>query len=406
MNYKITPPENLSGQAVSVSTSKSMENRAAIIKAISGLDISHDYNPQDCDDVRVMKQALQRTAGRIDLENCGTAMRFLTAYYASTPNTYVILDGNDRMKQRPIWPLVTKLKKLGANITYCGEVGYPPIRITGKTLSGGALTFKDSLSSQYISALMMITPKLSDKLEITFQTAQKSRPYIELTASMMKKAGAELTLSPDKVVVENKPYKNPDFEIESDWTAVSYWYSLATISNCEIEIESIPYVSLQGDRKVSEIYSLLGVKSEWDDGRLKIIPGGPRSVKALMLDLQDNPDIAQTLMVTCACIGVPFTFVGLSSLHIKETDRLEAMQKELRKFGIDLAVGSDWASWIGNKIDPDKGPIKTYCDHRMAMAFAPAAFIYPGMEIENVQVVSKSYPRFWEELKSQGFRLE
>lgn len=253
---------------------------------------------------------------------------------------------------------------------------------------------------------MMITPKLSDKLEITFQTVQKSRPYIGLTASMMKKAGAELTLSPDKVVVENKPYMNPDFEIESDWTAVSYWYSLATISNCEIEIESIPYVSLQGDRKVSEIYSLLGVKSEWDDGRLKIIPGGPRSVKALILDLQDNPDIAQTLMVTCACIGIPFTFVGLSSLHIKETDRLKAMQNELRKFGIDLAIGSDWVSWIGNKINPDKGPIKTYCDHRMAMAFAPAAFIYPGMEIENVQVVSKSYPRFWEELKSQGFRLE
>lgn len=406
MNYKITPPEKLSGLSVSVSASKSMENRAAIIKAIAGHDISQDQDPKDCDDVRVMKQALQRTAGHIDLENCGTAMRFLTAYYASTPDAYVILDGNDQMRKRPIWPLVKKLKQLGADIDYCGETGYPPIRIAGKKLSGGILSFRDSLSSQYISALMMIAPKLTSNLKIQFQNAQKSRPYVELTADMMKKAGADVIIRPDKVFVTNKPYNKLDFEIESDWTSVSYWYSLASISNYEIEVDSIPYISFQGDRKVSEIYELLGVSSLWDNGKLTIKPGGPHSVKALMLDLKDNPDIAQTLMVTCACIGVPFTFVGLSSLHIKETDRLVAMQNELLKLGVDLAIGSDWASWIGNHVERHKGPIKTYCDHRMAMAFAPASFMNPGLEIENVEVVSKSYPRFWEELKSQGFRLE
>lgn len=407
MNYKIKPPEKLSSHTVSVSASKSMMNRAAIIKAIAGEKISLDSCAYTCDDVKVMQEAIGRREGRIDLENCGTAMRFLTAYFASTPNTSVILDGNDRMKQRPIYELVKKLRQMGADISYCGQSGYPPIQINGRQLSGGIVTFRNSLSSQYVSALMMIAPRLSSNLQIEFLDIQKSRPYVELTANMMKKAGAKLKVSPGKIIIENRPYTGTEkLEIESDWTSVSYWYSLAAISNCEIKVESILDMSLQGDRRLADIYELIGVTSRWKNDTLTITPGGPHSVKALMMDLKDNPDIAQTLMVTCACIGVPFTFVGLSSLHIKETDRLVAMQNELCKLGVDLAIGSDWASWIGNRIPKSKGPIKTYYDHRMAMAFAPASVKYPGLEIENVEVVSKSYPRFWEELRSLGFRLE
>lgn len=406
MRYLLSAPSHIKA-TIQLPASKSISNRALIIHALSkGNDVLS--NLSDCDDTRVMVKALTEGGEVIDILAAGTAMRFLTAYLSSTPGTHIIT-GTERMQQRPIQILVNALRELGASIEYTRNEGFPPLRIEGAPLAGNEITLKGNVSSQYISALLMIGPILKNGLQLRLTGEVVSRPYINLTLQLMKDFGASARWTSDQSIsVEPQPYRCVPFTVESDWSAVSYWYQMAVLSSeADIELTGLFRHSYQGDSRGAEVFARLGIETEYTEEGIRLRKNGS-CVKRLDEDFVDIPDLAQTFVVTCALLDVPFRFTGLQSLKIKETDRIEALKAEMKKLGYVLHDEDDSILyWNGERIEPQACPvIKTYEDHRMAMAFAPAAIHYPTIQIDEPQVVSKSYPGYWDDLRKAGFVIE
>ncbi len=412
--YKLTAPERLA-QTIQLPASKSISNRALIIYALSG-GRNLPQNLSDCDDTEVIIEALRYMPDEINIKAAGTAMRFMTAYLSVMRGTHVIT-GTERMQHRPIAILVDALRKLGAQIEYVGQEGFPPLRITGNKLQGGELSIPGNVSSQYISALLMIGPMLEDGLTLQLTGDIISRPYIDLTLWMMGEFGAEAKWSSaDTITVAHKPYKSRDYYIESDWSGASYWYEMVALSkdrDAEVKLTGLMDGSMQGDSSTRYIFSLLGVKTTFETQKKGIpqmvtLKKNGRGVGKLEYDFVNAPDLAQTFVVTCAALDIPFHFKGLSTLKIKETDRIAALKKEMLKLGYVIHDANDSELyWDGERCEPDlQAGIDTYEDHRMALAFAPYALRQQGLIINNPQVVTKSYPKFWDDLKLVGFNIE
>lgn len=407
MAYRITPPETLRG-SIDLPASKSISNRALIIHRLA--DGTHPlHNLAECDDTQVMVRALRDgQADTVDIQAAGTAMRFLTAYYAATPGCHT-LTGTQRMRQRPIRILVDALRRLGADIAYAGEEGFPPLRIHGKELDGGELEMAGNVSSQYVSALLLIAPTLRRGLRLRLEGDIVSRPYIDLTLGLMRRFGAEAGWQDDHCLqVAPGHYRTIPFRVESDWSAASYWYEMLALAPAgEVELTGLFADSLQGDSHVGRLFAPLGVNTRFHDGGATLVKTTP-TLSRMDNDFVDQPDLAQTFVVTCALLGIPFRFSGLQSLKIKETDRLAALTCEMRKLGYVLhEEGGSVLRWEGERCTPHTRPaIDTYEDHRMAMAFAPACLVRGDLVVNHPQVVSKSYPRFWADLRQAGFTLQ
>jgi 3-phosphoshikimate 1-carboxyvinyltransferase len=413
--YTITAPDRIQHTA-KLPASKSISNRALIIHALSGGRILPE-NLSDCDDTEVIVSALKDNPYEIDIKAGGTAMRFMTAYLAVKEGEEHVLTGTERMKHRPIGVLVDALRFLGADITYMGEEGYPPLRIRGRRLDGGILEVPGNISSQYISALLMIGPALSNGLTLQLTGDVISRPYIDLTLWTMREFGADAEWSDyNTIAVQSQPYRERAYYIENDWSGASYWYEIMALSKdreATIRLEGLMDGSKQGDSSVRYIFSLLGVKSVFETKEQGVpttvtLRHSGRCVPRLEYDFVNSPDLAQTFVVTCAMLNVPFHFKGLSTLKIKETDRIEALKKEMRKLGFVLRdVNGSELIWDGTRCEPDfQQGIDTYEDHRMALSFAPAALRLDSLTINQPQVVTKSYPHYWEDLRKAQFKVE
>ncbi|MCD7898520.1 MAG: 3-phosphoshikimate 1-carboxyvinyltransferase [Bacteroides sp.] len=404
MRYQITFPTTIH-TTVQLPTSKSISNRVLIINALAkGKHKIH--NLSDCDDTRVMRKGLIADEWEsVDIMAAGTAMRFLTAYFSVTPG-YHYLTGTERMKQRPIWVLVDALRRLGADIDYVEEDGYPPLEINGKKLSGDKIALQGDISSQYISALLMIAPTLKHGLNLFLIGKIISRPYINMTMQLMREFGAELDWNTENsIIVQPTPYKSVPYTVEADWSAASYWYQMVALSErAEVELLGLKENSAQGDSRVAELFEKLGVDTTFVSRGVMVKKSERAPVDYLELDFQDFPDLAQTFVVTCSMMEIPFRFTGLDTLKIKETDRVQALVTEMKKLGINLRVeDSTNLIWDGKRKKADNLPsIQTYEDHRMAMAFAPAASRYVGLQIDEPSAVTKSYPRFWDDLRTAG----
>ena len=427
---KITPPRDGINARIVLPSSKSICNRALIINALAKGNGALLENLSDCDDTRVTVNALRDMPRTIDIMAAGTAMRFLTAYLAVNEGGEHIITGTERMRQRPIKILVEALRELDAKIDYVENEGYPPLRISGMALSGGEISLPGNVSSQYISALLMIGAVMRKGLKLTLTGEIVSRPYIDMTLSIMKDFGAEASwveemrattrvaptdtenghadIQAKCLEVKPKPYQPIHYYIESDWSAASYWYEMAALSKeARIELPGLKEKSTQGDSAIASLFAKLGVRTEFVDGCAVLAKGGQVSER-LDYDFSCQPDMAQTFVVTCAMMNVPFKFSGLQSLKIKETDRIAALITEMRKLGYVLQeTDGSVLEWDGTRCAPLPHPaIDTYEDHRMAMAFAPAAIVLGELRINNPQVVSKSYPTFWNDLTTATFNSQ
>ena len=402
--------------AIKISGSKSETNRLLLLQALYPNLILE--NTSNSDDSEVMHKALLSSKDSdchtelVEVHHAGTAMRFLTAYFAIQENKEVVLSGSSRMKERPIKILVDALRQLGAEITYEENEGFPPIRIKGKKLSQYKVSLPANISSQYISALLLIAPKLENGLELTLEGKITSVPYIKMTLSLLNEIGVETSFVDNKITIKPavtlSAVEGQQFiTVESDWSSASYFYSIIALSKIgtEITLSSYKENSLQGDSVLAEIYKNFGVETTFENNSILLKKSQILNPKSLILNLNNAPDIAQTIAVTCFGLGLGCHLTGLHTLKIKETDRLSALKNELEKLGAMVTVSDDSltlepASKINQNIT-----VKTYQDHRMAMAFAPLALKVP-LTIEEAEVVSKSYPAFWEDLKSIGFKIQ
>lgn len=416
MQVSISAPKYIDS-VITLPASKSISNRALIINALAGSN-NVPENLSCCDDTDVTVAALRDMPYEIDIKACGTAMRFLTAYLSSTPCGEHIITGTERMKHRPIGLLVDAMRSLGADITYLEEEGFPPLKIVGRNLEGGHISVPGHISSQFISALLMVGPVFANGLTIHLTSEVISRPYIDLTVCTMQEFGAEVEwVDAATIAIKPKPYKAVPFIIENDWSAASYWYEILALQErvADAEHEGMGKVVLpglldgsrQGDSSIRYIFSMLGIKTRFEDNAAILTPH-KRMLPRLDIDFVNHPDLAQTAVVATALMNIPFRFTGLKSLRIKETDRIAALKTEIAKLGYVLDDSQEGVlSWDGTKCEPMAEPvIDTYEDHRMAMAFAPACIMFPGLKIDNPGVVSKSYPNFWNDLKKVGFQIE
>ncbi|MDL2223743.1 3-phosphoshikimate 1-carboxyvinyltransferase [Bacteroidales bacterium OttesenSCG-928-M06] len=392
---------------VSLSASKSISNRVLIINALSD-SVYPIENISDSDDTKVLFKALESPSAHFDIGAAGTSMRFLTAYLSQKEGQWFIT-GTERMKHRPIGVLVDALRSLGAHIEYAEKEGFPPLQIYGKPLYGGALALNGGVSSQYISALMMIAPCMKKGMELTLEGNIISQPYIEMTISLMKCFGVNAEWRDNLIRITPQKYRAVPFQVESDWSAASYWYEIVALSppDTEILLTGLQSQSTQGDSKGRNLFSQLGVETTFSEEGI-ILKKGTIEVTKLAYDFINEPDLAQTFVVTCCMMNIPFRFTGLQSLRIKETDRITALQQEMKKLGYILRDESDnTLIWDGITCDPDSDPIiSTYEDHRMAMAFAPVCLKKNKIKIQNPSVVSKSYPGYWNDLRLAGFNME
>ena len=413
MQYIVKAPNRIKAE-INLPASKSISNRVLVIHSLSGGN-STLHNLSDCDDTQVMINALRDMPEVIDIKAAGTAMRFMSAYLSVTEGEHVIT-GTERMKHRPIGVLVDALRRLGADIEYVGEQGYPPLRIRGKQLEGGTLEVPGNISSQYISALLMIGPTLRNGLELRLTGDIISRPYIDLTLHVMHEFGCKIEWSSvDTISVKPQRYDDREYVVENDWSASSYWYEMLALSEDKengIVLPGLRDASRQGDSVVRYLYSLLGVKTAFKNGDhgqdTKVALTRHFSALTRMdYDFINQPDLAQTFVVTCCALGIPFHFTGLASLKIKETDRIEALKTEMRKLGYVLRDVNDCElEWDGERCEAEDNPsIDTYEDHRMAMSFAPLAITLGCIRINNPEVVSKSYPNYWDDLRKAGFEI-
>lgn len=405
--YAITLPAQLRG-TVNLPASKSISARALVVSALAGN--CRLENLSDCDDTRVLRRALDEQLPEIDILAAGTAMRFSTAYFAVTPGSHVIT-GTARMKQRPIRLLVDALRQLGADIEYVENEGFPPLRVTGRTLEGGAVSIPANVSSQYISALLMVAPTMARGLRLTLEGDVVSTPYINMTLSLMRTFGAQADwVDARTLLVQPGGYVGGrTFSVEPDWSAASYWYELVALSPDPAATVTLPGLqrdSWQGDSVVWRLFEPLGVQTTFTPEGAVLRKAAPTD--AVVDDFTACPDLAQTVVTTFAMLGKPFAFSGLQSLKIKETDRIAALQNELGKLGRRIGA-DDRRMWMdADSICPAAAEpvIATYDDHRMAMAFAPCAYRFPALRIANPEVVSKSYPAFWDDLKRVDAEIE
>lgn len=395
--------------------SKSISNRLLIINTLGHIDTPRRLLAE-CDDTEVMQRALSgEPRGVIDVAAAGTAMRFLTAYYAVIPGSDVVMDGSARMRQRPIGPLVDALRQAGADIEYLGREGYPPLHVRGRVVDGGAVEIDAGVSSQYISALLMAAPAMTLGMELTLKGEPVSQSYIMMTLNMMAAHGAriELNTGEQDVAINVRPglYREPlgAEAVEGDWSAASYWYEAVALTGCPVALGRLSQVSLQGDAALTYMYEVLGVTGDSDEltGMLTLTRCSAPDVEEYESDMNDCPDLAQTVMATCCGMGMPFSLSGLSTLAVKETDRVAAMAAELGKLGYRLTVdGQDAVAWDGVRMTAQEHPvIETYKDHRMAMSLAPLAAVAGPLEILDPDVVNKSYPDFWRHLEAVGYKL-
>lgn len=380
---------------IEISGSKSKTNRLLILQQYyPNLNIK---NSSVSDDSNLLSEALKSKQAIIDIGHAGTAMRFLTAYYAAKEGIEVELTGSERMKNRPIKILVDALKEIGADITYQEKKGYPPLKIKGKKLTKSTVFIQGNVSSQYISALMLIAPNLPNGLVINLEGKITSAPYINMTFKLLKSIGIKASFVNNKITIyPTKIIEDKVVEIESDWSSASYYYSLVALSNVgtTLKLRSYKRNSLQGDSFLSEIYKHLGVFTKFKKNTITLIKQKEATLKKLMLNLKHTPDIAQTIAVTCFGLGKSCVLEGLHTLKIKETDRLKALKIELEKLGGSVVITRN-TLYLKTKEKINKNvSIATYQDHRMAMAFAPLV-LKTSLQIENPEVVSKSYPNFW-----------
>ncbi len=381
--------------------SKSIANRALVIAALCGAE-DRLKNLSDCDDTQAVISALSAMGGEKNIGAAGTAMRFLTAYYAISSES-VVMTGTERMKNRPISILVDALRSIGADIEYLEKEGFPPLKINGKKLNGGELHVKGNVSSQYLSAILMIAPYTLDGIKLIIEGDLVSRPYLQMTLSLMKDFGVSYTWKENVIEIKPSEYCAREFTVENDWSAASYWYSVVAMSEGKsIKLRYLLSESLQGDSKLVELYKPLGVETEFvEDGVVLSKNNAVVLPSVYDISLKEQPDLAQTLVVSCLLMNVPFKFSGLENLKIKETDRIAALINECKTLGFVLKeLESGVLSWDGEKCAPaEEIVIKTYEDHRMAMAFAPAVIHFGSLIIAEPDVVSKSYPSFWQEFQ-------
>jgi len=397
---------------VQITGSKSETNRLLLLQALYP-NITLE-NTSNSDDSEVMINALQKSSvfnpqsSIVDVHHAGTAMRFLTAFFAIQENSEVVLTGSSRMKERPIKILVEALIQLGATITYEENEGFPPIKIIGKKLSKSQVSLPANVSSQYISALLLIAPKLENGLELTLEGEITSVPYIKMTLGLLNEIGVETSFSGNVITVKSKlSIGNRQLSIESDWSSVSYFYSIVALSEVGTQITLSTYKqnSLQGDSVLAEIYESFGVMTSFnEDNSITISKTKNQHSAEVNFDLNNSPDIAQTIAVMCFGLGMGCHLTGLHTLKIKETDRLEALKTELSKLGAKITVTNDALTIEKSNNIKSNIEIATYQDHRMAMAFAPLALKAP-LAIQDAEVVSKSYPTFWKDLKTIGFSI-
>jgi 3-phosphoshikimate 1-carboxyvinyltransferase len=406
---------------VQLTGSKSECNRALIIEALSNGKVKVENISDAADAVTLMKvlslesKVLSQKANDsglstqdlrlINIGPAGTAMRFLTAYLTLLEGAEIILTGSERMKQRPIGVLVDALKQLGANIEYDEKDGFPPLRIKGgfEQLTN-QVNIKGDISSQYITALLLIAARLPLGLELHIEGDLTSRPYVEMTLAMLQSAGIQHTWNDNVIAIEKQEFAPTSIYIEPDWSAASYWYAIAALSDeAELFLPGLTQYSLQGDSVITEIMANFGITSQFKDGGV-YLQKEAKPLARKIFDLKECPDLAQTIIVVCAALGHEATFTGLETLKIKETDRIKALQNELAKIGVKLIEkGQVYKLDCSEKQIPEHVFINTYDDHRMAMAFAPLALVIPQVEVEDADVVEKSYPAFWTDLEKVGF---
>lgn len=401
MRLKVTAPGTLRKCTVDLPPSKSIANRMLIMSALNGISPDKTLGrplADLCDDIRVLAQLLQSNETVADVGAAGTAMRFATAYLSVTPGTRIIT-GTERLRERPIGILVEALRTLGAEIEYTDKEGFPPLKITGNpAMQGGTIELDGSVSSQFISALLMIAPTLADGLVLKLKGQVVSRPYIDITVGLMKQFGATAEWKDKNTIVVAHGYNSlpsgKAIPIEADWTASSYWYEIASIAGCPsaFGLKGLSMQSLQGDKVCDSIYRQIAAVQGSGD--------------MFEYDFSECPDLVQTIVVTCCMENIRFHFTGLKTLRIKETDRISALQCELAKLGYTIDADADSMTWDGTYAPPSAIPsISTYKDHRMAMAFAPCALKLKEIIIEDPGVVSKSYPSYWQDLEKAGFAL-
>lgn len=403
--YRISPPGKVH-TTVHLPASKSISNRALILNALS-LSNTPIHNLSDCEDTRVIIESFNSNSNQFDVKGAGTAMRFLTAFLAGMEGEWII-KGSKRMHERPIHPLVETLNVLGAEIDYLEKEGYPPLRIRGRRLKGGEVYVAGNISSQFISALLMVAPMMEKGLVMNIEKQVISKPYIDLTIGMMKDYGVHTKWEENRITVKPQKYKAVEYTVEQDWSAASYWYEIvALLPGAEVKLPGLRKVSLQGDANVANLFSDLGVETEFlEDGI--VIRHMKRKARKFFHDFIREPDLAQTFASTCCFKGIPFLFSGTQSLKIKETDRIAALISELRKMGFVLRDGgSGMLEWDGERCFPAEVPaIDTYDDHRMAMSMAPGSILINPLFINDPMVVTKSYPSFWDDLKKAGFTIQ
>ena len=406
MNVKLTAKDINPNSKIIITGSKSETNRLLLLKALYPNIVIE--NASNSDDSEVMNSALTSNNQTIDVHHAGTAMRFLTAYFASQESKTVLLTGSSRMKERPIKILVDALKKLGAEIEYLENDGFPPIKITGQELTATRVSLPANVSSQYISALLLIAPSLQNGLELELIGEITSASYINMTLKLLQEIGVKTSFVGNLIIVKPKSQdpKPKTIIVESDWSSASYYYSIIALSKegTKIELSSFNENSLQGDAVLATIYEQMGVETHFEDGKIKLIKNAKPINQNLKLDLNCAPDIAQTIAVTAFGLGISCELTGLQTLKIKETDRLEALQNELSKLGASISITNDSLQIEPTNSINSNQNIATYNDHRMAMAFAPLA-LKTNINIENAEVVSKSYPNFWSDLKKVGFEI-
>lgn len=390
---------------VAITGSKSESNRLLLLQALyPELEL---YNVSNSDDSELMNKALNTDSFVVDIQHAGTAMRFLTAFFATQKSRKVVLTGSKRMKERPIGILVNALRQLGAKIDYAENEGFPPLKITGSNLIKNKVSMEANVSSQYISALLLIAPKLENGIELTLEGDVTSIPYINMTLSLLDEIGVETSFKDNiiKVASFNKVLKTTRLTVESDWSSASYYFSIVAISpiGTKITLSSYKENSLQGDSVLVEIYKHFGVVSTFRNNSVTLTKMNTE-LNPISLDLVKAPDIAQTIVVTCFALGITCDLIGLHTLKIKETDRLVALKIEIEKLGGNVRITDKSLHLLASSEIKSDIAIETYHDHRMAMAFAPLA-LKTSLKIQDAMVVSKSYPTFWEDLKSIGFKL-
>jgi 3-phosphoshikimate 1-carboxyvinyltransferase len=411
MVYRIRKKDKTLKGTVGLTSSKSISNRVLIIRALCGKQFSIS-NLATANDTKLLQELLNSTDEIINAEDAGTTFRFLTAFLAQKPGEWT-LTGTQRMKERPVGILVDALRSFGAEISYTEKENFPPVKISGRKLQGGKLNMNSSMSSQFISALLLIAPTLEEGLDLKLAGEIFSRPYIELTLSLMNQFGIQSEWNENIISVKHEEYRPSEIIIENDWSAASYWYEMAALSDdVDLILKGLNQNSFQGDSAIVNIMEQFGIRTEFVQDVIRITKKNIPGIEASSIfkhNFQSHPDLFPSIAVTCAALNMNADFTGVQNLRIKESNRLESVQSQLKKIGINSEIsdfGFRISDTLRNKPDSSALLFQTYNDHRLAMSFAPLAIKYGSVEIENPEVVKKSYPEFWDDLRSVGFLVE